>query len=196
MDIANALRGNALFTDFYDYPDEVHRLLSLCEKAMRWSFDRQKKTIGEYDGGWLTGFGVWLPGNSAGHISEDASVMCSPQTYLEFGRPYTERFCSAHDNVLIHLHGAGRHVFKEIVSIPQFTCVELTHDPNNPSGMELFKKYESILSNKTVMLGLSKAEFTENRDFLKSKKVIINYYADSIEDAAVMIEEVRSLYPA
>jgi hypothetical protein len=34
LDLANALRGNALFTDFYDYPDEVAALLDLCTEAI------------------------------------------------------------------------------------------------------------------------------------------------------------------
>ena len=193
MDMANALRGNDLFTDFYDYPDEVHKLLALCEKAVNWSFENQQKIIDELDGGWLTGYSVWMPGKSAGHISEDASVMCSSRMYREFGRPYTGHFCTGYDNVLIHLHGAGEHVFPDIVSIPQCTCVELTNDPNCLRGMELFRKYETILDNKIVVLHLTRDEFEENREFLKYKKIIMDYTAESVDDARSMIESVRSL---
>jgi hypothetical protein len=194
MDMANALRGNALFTDFYDCPGEVHRLLSLCEGAMRWSFEHQKKYAHQIEGGWITGYSVWLPGNSAGHISEDASVMCSPDMYRQFGRPYTEKFCAAHDQVLVHLHGLGRHAFPGIAGIPQFGCVEISNDPNAPRGMELFKRYEKILENKTVMLHLNREELEENREFLGSKKIIINCTADSLEEARGVITLVRALH--
>jgi hypothetical protein len=63
MDMANALRGNTFFTDFYDYPDELNRLLALCKKAMLWSFDHQRKIVGALEGGYITGFSVWMPGN-------------------------------------------------------------------------------------------------------------------------------------
>jgi hypothetical protein len=40
---------------------------------------------------------------------------------------------------------------------------------------------------------MNKDEFMENREFLKSKKIIIDYAADSIEDAGAMIKEARGL---
>ena len=193
MDMANAIRGNEFFSDLYDYPIEVHRLLGICEKAMHWYFEHQKKIIGELEGGWLTGYSVWMPGNSAGHVTEDASVMCSPAMYREFGRPYMERFCAAHDHVLIHLHGAGKHAFPDIISIPQFSIVEFTNDPKSPSGMELFKEYEELLKDKIILLHLNRKEIEENRDFLKDKKLIINYFAESVDDAMSMIKSLRSL---
>ena len=193
MDMANAMRGNDFFSDFYDYPNEIHRLLAICENGMHWYFEHQKKIVGELDEGWLTGFSAWMPGNSAGHVSEDASVMCSPVTYREFGRPYMERFCAAHDHVFIHLHGAGKHAFPDIISIPQFTIVELTNDPNSTSGIELLKDYEELMEGRIIMLHLSRKEIEENRDFLKTKKVIITYFAESIDDAKSMISSLRSL---
>ena len=193
MDMANAIRGNVFYSDLYDYPDEVRRLLSVCEKGMRWYFEHQKKIVGELGGGWLTGYSVWMPGSSAGHVTEDASVMCSSEMYREFGRPIMEQFCAGLDNVLIHLHGAGKHAFKDIVSIPQFTVVEFTNDPKHPSGMQLFREYENILSDKIVMLHLTRKEIEENREFLRTKKVIIEYAAESVLDAGAMIKTVRSL---
>ena len=194
LDMANAIRGNVIFTDMYDYSDELKKLLDICEKGLRWYFEHQKKNSGELDGGWISGYSVWMPGNSAGHLSEDATVMCSPAMYREFGKSYTERFCAAHDNVMIHLHGAGRHAFKEIAGIPQFTIIELTNDPKSPGGIELFKEYENIFENKIIMLHLTGKEFEENRNFLASKKIIVDYAARSVEDAAAMIKSVRDLH--
>jgi hypothetical protein len=194
MDMANALRGNDLFTDFYDYPEEVERLMALCVKAIKWSFEHQRRIVGELEGGFLNGFSVWEPGNSAGHISEDASVLCSPELYRKFGRPYTADLCSSYDSMFIHIHSAGKHAIPDIVSIPQFICVELSNDPNAPRGIEVFKEYEKVLENKIVMLHLNREEFEDNRSFLASKKTIIDYNASSPEDAKSMTEMIRSLY--
>jgi hypothetical protein len=194
MDMANALRGNDLFTDFYDYPEEAERLIAFCGKAVNWSFEHQRSIAGELEGGFLSGFAVWMPGNSAGHISEDASVLCSPELYRRFGRPYTEELCASYDGMLIHIHSAGRHAIPDIVSIPQFTCVELTNDPNAPRGIEVFREYEKALENRIVMLHLTREEFERNRPFLESKKIIIDYSAASGEDARSMLEAVRGVY--
>ena len=193
MDMANAVRGNDFYSDMYDYPDEVRRLLNICEKGMHRYFEMQKRISGELDGGCLSNYSVWMPGNSAGHITEDATVMCSPQMYREFGRPYTEQFCAAYDHVLIHLHGAGKHAFNDIICVPQFAVVEFTNDPKYLPGIELFREYEKLLENKIVMLHLTRKEFEQNREFLKSKKIIIDYAAETIEDAVTIIKSARKM---
>ena len=195
MDMANALRGNEIFSDFYDCPDEVHKLLALCVKAIDWSFENQMKIIGknENDGGFISYYSAWMPGKSAGHFSEDASVMCSVPMYNEFGRPYTEKFCAGYDNTMVHLHGAGKHAFAEILSVPNCNFVELTNDPKHSRGMELLKEFEPLFEGKTVVLHLNRDEFDANREFLKTKKVIIDYAAVSVEDAVSMVKAVRSL---
>jgi hypothetical protein len=192
LDMAMTLRGmNTFLTDVYDYPDELNRLLAFSVKAIKWSFENQRKIVGQLEGGYISGMSVWLPGNSAGHISEDASVLCSPDIFRTFGRPYTVELCAAYDNMLMHLHGAGKHVFADIVSIPGINCVELSNDPNCPGGMELLKQYEKIFENKAVLLHLNRKEIEENRRFLASKKVIIDYNASSPEDAKSMVEMIR-----
>jgi hypothetical protein len=193
MDMAMVIRGDAFFTDFYDYPEEVKRLMALCTRAIKWSFENQRKIVGPLDGGYITGFSVWLPGDSAGHISEDATVMCSPEIYREFGRPYTAELCSSYDNMQMHLHSVGPHAFADIVSIPGISCVELSNDPNCPTGLELFKQHEKIFEGKSVVLHLNRKEIEDNREFLASKKVIIDYQAQSPEDAQSVIQLVRGL---
>ncbi|MDR0450974.1 MAG: hypothetical protein LBH26_06885 [Treponema sp.] len=193
LDMAMVLRGmNNFLTDIYDYPDELNRLLDLSVKAIKWSFENQQKIVGQLEGGYLTGMSVWVPGNSAGHISEDASVLCSPDVYREFGRPYTARLCAAYDNMLMHLHGAGKHAFAGIVSVPGINCVELSNDPNCPGGLELLKEYGDILEGKVILLHLNRKEIEENRSFLASKKLIIDYEASSLEDAKSAVEMVRN----
>jgi hypothetical protein len=190
--MAMVLRGmNNFLTDVYDYPDELNRLLALSVEAIKWSFENQRKIVGQLEGGYINGMSTWIPGNSAGHISEDASVLCSPEIYRKFGRPYTAGLCAAYDNMLMHLHGAGKHAFADIVSIPGINCVELSNDPNCPGGMELLKQYENIFENKVILLHLNRKELEENRSFLASKKVIIDYSASSPADAKSVVEMIR-----
>jgi hypothetical protein len=192
LDMVMVLRGmNNFLTDVYDYPDELNRLLAFSVKAIKWSFEHQRKIVGQLEGGYISGLSVWLPGNSAGHVSEDASVLCSPDVFRKFGKPYTGELCAAYDNMLMHLHGAGKHAFADIASIPGINCVELSNDPNCPGGVELLKQYEDIFENKAVLLHLNRKEVEENRRFLASKKVIIDYSASSLEDAKSMVETIR-----
>ena len=78
-DVANAVRGNDLFFDVFDSPDEVIKLADFCAGAMNYYFSRQQSACGMINGGYITGFDIWLPGNSVGQLSEDASCICHPK---------------------------------------------------------------------------------------------------------------------
>ncbi|MGN0994581.1 MAG: hypothetical protein ACI4PD_05605, partial [Butyricicoccus sp.] len=62
-DLVNFIRGNEMFTDLYDYPDEMHALLARCTQAERWFLDEQSKVVGSFEGGIINGFGFWMPQN-------------------------------------------------------------------------------------------------------------------------------------
>jgi hypothetical protein len=191
MDIANALRGNDLFTDFFDYPEEVKRLMEFCSKAVEWTMSRQMKAIGPLEGGYLTGFDVWLPGKSMGHLSEDAAALCSPSIYEVFGLPYTKSLCASYDNVLMHVHSKGKHCLKLIASIPEITCIEISSDPKSPRAIEIYKAMADQLKDKVVVVALTKEELKENVEFLKSVKTIIRYVAEDVDDARNTVQYVR-----
>jgi len=195
MDVANALRGNELFTDFYDYPDEVHKLMDFCTKAVQWTLDRQKKIVGELEGGVITGFDIWLPGNSIGQLSEDASTMCSPEIYRKFGLPYTKRLVNLYDHAFVHTHALGKHNIPVIAEIDKFAVIEISSDPNTPRAIEVYKELSECLKGKIIVVQLTYDEIIDNLDFLKDRKTIIWYTAEDIDDARRTIELVRRELP-
>lgn len=191
MDIANALRGNDLFTDFYDYPEEVHKLMEFCTEAARWTLTRQKAAAGTIGGGVITGFEVWLPGNSIGHLSEDASALCSPAIYQEFGKPYTTKLCKDFDHAFVHTHALGKHSIGDIAAVPNMDYIELSSDPNCPRAIEIYKSLKDKLEGKTMIIDLTREEIENNIDVLKDGKTIIWYKAESLEDAEDTVKLVR-----
>ncbi|NMA94571.1 MAG: hypothetical protein GX974_00850 [Clostridiales bacterium] len=192
MDIANAVRGNELFVDFYEYPDEVHRLMEFCTDAVKWTLEHQKKTVGQLYGGVITGFDIWLPGNSIGQLSEDASTMCSPDIYREFGLPYTQKLVSEYDHAFMHTHALGKHNIPVIAEMDKINVMEISSDPNRPRAIEIYKDLEKELEDKVVVVQLTYDEIIENLDFLKNKKTIIWYSATDMDDAKRAIKLVRS----
>ncbi len=195
MDIANALRGNELFVDFYECPDKVHELMDFCTKAVQWTLDRQKNVVGKLEGGVITGFDIWLPGNSVGQLSEDASTMCSPEMYREFGLPYTQRLADLYDHVFIHTHALGKHNIPVIAEIHKVDVIEISSDPNTPRAIEIYKELAEYFEDKIVVVQLTYEEILKNLDFLKSRKTIIWYSARDIDDAQRAIELVRRELP-
>ncbi|MBN2852044.1 MAG: hypothetical protein JXQ23_04840 [Clostridia bacterium] len=193
MDIANVVRGNDIFYDIYEEPEMLKELMDFCQKAVLFTLTRQKEIIDVVDGGVITGFGVWLEGNSIGHISEDASTMISPEQFSEFGKPYTEKVTSQFDHVFMHVHALGAHNLPLIASIDKIDNIEISNDPNCKRAIEIYKDFEEVLKDKTVIVNLTNQEVKENLEFLKNHKTIIWYDAATVKDAVETVSLVRTL---
>lgn len=129
LDLAHALRGEALFTDFFEEPDQVHRLLAFCTKATIWIARRLQRVIGHYWEGNIAG--AWLPKGTI-CMSEDIASMISPATYARFGRPYTQQVIDAFGHGQIHTHSLGLHAIPEITQLAHLVGVQVSDDPNTP----------------------------------------------------------------
>jgi hypothetical protein len=195
LDLANALRGNDLFTDFYDSPGEVHRLLEFCTKACSFYLAHQKRVVPDLAGGTLSGCYVWLPGNAVGHLSEDASVLCSPAQYREFGRPYTARVVAPFDHAFMHLHTAGVRTFPDILSIDRIDFIELANDPNTPRGIEICRRNPALFAGKVVKLFVTFDEIQTHLDYLRQAKTVLFCTVADREEGRAALDCVRRELP-
>lgn len=193
MDIANMARGNEMFYDFYEYPDEFHEFLDFCAKAARFTLTKQAEAAGKYMGGIITGFDVWLPGNSTGHLSEDASVMISPNQFREFALPHTNKITAGFDHVFMHTHSAGSHNIPEIAKIDNLDYLEISNDPNAPRSIEIYKEIADKLEDMTIVVSTTIDEIKDNIEFLAGKKTILWYDAKTLKDAEEAISIARSI---
>lgn len=193
MDIANVIRGNDLFYDFYENPDELKKLMTFCSDAALFTLKKQLKLIDRVDNGIITGFDIWLPGNSIGHISEDASTMISNAHYREFGRPYTERITEQFEHAFMHIHSLGAYILPDIVTIKNIDYIEISNDPNSSRAIEVYKGYEQLLRDKVTVVLLTHDEIKDNKEFLKRNKTIIWYEATDEQDALKTIDIVREI---
>lgn len=127
LDVANLLRGNDIFTDYYEYPDELKRLLDLAVPAITENITNIQNAIYNPHGGSLA-FGKWIPKGTV--LLEDAADLSSPSQYLEFGSPYTTRVINTLGGAYIHHHSLAPHQYKNIASLPLVTVEQISSDPN------------------------------------------------------------------
>lgn len=194
MDIANMARGNEMFYDFFEYPDELHEFLDFCASAARYTLSKQAEAAGSYMGGIITGFDVWLPGNSTGHLSEDASVMISPDQFREFALPHTNKITAGFDHVFMHTHSAGSHNIPEIAKIDNVDYLEISNDPNAPKSIEIYKQLADQLKDMTIVVSTTIEEIKGNMEFLADKKTILWYDAKTLKDAEEAVSLARSIF--
>lgn len=187
LEMANTLRGNDFFYDFYEEPEELKVLLDYCADALIWNYEKQIEAAGNVFGGVVTGFGEWLPGRGLGHVSEDTTTMISVELFEEFGRPRTERVYRQFDKVFLHMHALSERCLASAASMPNICLMELSSDPNTDRAVEVFKRNRECLSNVIPVLRLTREEILTNMDLLKEQKTVVWYDALSMEDAKDMV---------
>ena len=196
MDIANAVRGNDLFYDLYDDPEEAKAFLDFCADAAAWTFENQRPLATEVRGGYVSGMGTWMPGRAIGHLSEDASCLCSPRMYEEFGLPFTARLVSGYDYAELHVHSLGRACIPLFARMEKIGTFQLSDDPNQPGALEVYREYAPCLEGRTALLDMTAREARENIGFLKGRRTIVNLLAASLEEAREIIDLARQMNEA
>ena len=191
LDLANIVRGNELFYDFYDDPDQVHQLLDFCVKATRFYFDAQDRDVPAYLGGKISGFDVWLPGRSIGHLSEDTSCLCSQEQYAEFGLPYLEQLVAPYEHALLHTHTLGRKNLPQFASLDKVDVIQISSDPKEPSSFDIFREYSPFLREKVVVIDVAASDLEQHADLIREHRCILWYEARDLTEARWAVDFVR-----
>lgn len=190
LDLAHALRGETLFTDFTDSPEQVHRLMAFCTEAIIWLAQRLRKIHGLCWGGDIAG--AWLyPGTIC--MSEDIACMVSPRTYAEFARPYTQRVIDTFGHGQIHTHSLGLRIIPEITQLRNLLGIHIAEDPNTPKTITkldwLLPRAHQITLNVTG----TPDEVRENYDWItKEYNVIFACMVSDVAEGRDLVKWIRS----
>ncbi len=178
LDLAHSLRGEALFIDFKESPDQVHQLMDFCADAIIWIGSILRKITGENFGGNIAG--AWLkPGTIC--MSEDIACLISPKTYGEFARPYTQKVIHAFGYGQIHTHSLGFRCIPEITKLERLLGVQISDDPNIPRGFDRLEWLLPRANGIPLTVGCTPDELIKNYDPIVSEYNIT--FASVVSDA-------------
>lgn len=189
FDMANALRGNQLFYDFYDDPDKVHELMNISADAIIWLEMELRKLVKPVLGGTISG-SMWLPGG-APFMSEDATDLCSADIYREFGFSYTQKVIDAFGGAYIHHHAKGMHVHSEIAKLNGLKTLEISWDPNCPKPIENLKKIYGWNGDLPLQTRCTVAEVYERIEDLKQGRMVLMLNVTSLDEAREAVKFIR-----
>jgi len=194
MDLANMIRGNDLFYDFYDEPQAVHGLMDFCVAANRAYLDLQTGLTPDYSGGIICGFDIWMPEGSYGHLGEDASCLCSPEQYRQFGLERLRAQIEPYQAVLLHLHSLGRKNIPDFAGLDKVRVIQLSSDPNQPTSLQVYREYQAELHGKIVMLEVDQTDLAEAVEVLQDSRSVLFYQAKTLDEAQQAVNLVRSRF--
>jgi hypothetical protein len=135
FDIAHLVMGHRIYTEIYDNPELVHRLMDVCTDTYI-AFTKAQKTIIGEGNDWHFHSGTKIRGGV--RVCEDSPTNLSPSSYLEFCRPYNERVLAEFGG-WIHYCGDGRHILPHVLSTPGLTAVNF----GNPEKQDLRAVYDA-----------------------------------------------------
>jgi len=188
-DMANALRGNELFYDFYDYPKEVHHLMSICSDAII-RLHRELRRISPLVMGGSAVGGMWIPGE-APSFSEDAPDLCSRELFREFGFKHTQRVIDAFGGAFIHHHAKGEHIHSELALLQGLKVLEMSWDPNCRRPIDHIAEIYKMNGEIPLMTGCTVEDVYQHIDQIKLGRVILMINVENLSQAKEVMEFIR-----
>ena len=128
--IAYQLRGDAIFLDLYDHPEEIKRLLELITETFISVERKYKEILGERNGYRVSFQYLFVPGL---RIAADSDVMLCSEFIEEFEMPYLKRIAGEFGSLAIHYCGnlaTTGYQFADVLSGYEF--VKLIHTQLEP----------------------------------------------------------------
>lgn len=195
LDHANGVLGNALFTEFFEDPENMHRVMEVCWRATLLTFDLQRRYCTEVAGGHVIPAGVWLPGQAIGHLSVDASCLISPGLFEEFEKPYLEQITARTGGAFVHLHMLGRHSFANLCRVNGVLVAAPVDDPNQPALLDSLDEVLAMVGDVPLMLGLRRERLAQDLPKFHGRRAIFSIAANDRDDALALMEEIDRYCP-
>ncbi|MFH0964411.1 MAG: uroporphyrinogen decarboxylase family protein [Planctomycetota bacterium] len=118
---AHLIRGDGIFTDFYDSPDDARELLRKVTDFMILLARKMASRLRETPGWFVDWGGLW---EGAFRICNCSMQMISPEFYRSFVLPEDRRFFEAVGGGRLHYCGRSAAVLREFFAIPGLSCID------------------------------------------------------------------------
>ena len=190
LDMANALRGNQIFLDFYDAPRQVERLLDLCTTAIIALEDLLWPIVGDIAGGTPL-WGSWLPGHCI-MMSEDVANLCKASDYPRWAAPWTQRVIDHYDGALIHNHALGLHDQPYIARLRNLLVLQISEDPNRERPIDHLEELIQTTNGVALQVYCRPDEVEHAVQVARGGRVILQTHADDAATANELVRYVRA----
>ena len=124
--------ATAAYLDIYEHPDELRQLMELGLDFNTRFQEAQMERCGGTEGGSYAMIGEWVPFSKAVAMGVDAYLICSTQTYAEFGFEYQKRLIGHFGHGLMHFHCHRTDLAAEVARLPGLELFQFGGDTRDP----------------------------------------------------------------
>ena len=188
-DMANAIRGNEIFTDLYDEPERVTALMDFCVKAAIWMEDSIHKITGDVNGGSVTA-NCWFEGR-APYISLDFNDLCAPQQFRDFDFIATQKILDYYQSAFIHHHMKGYHIHADAAKLNHLKLLEISWDPGLRKPVELLPEILEMHDGLPLMVRCTAQDVYAHINDLKKGRVVIMLNIGNLDEGKEVMRFIR-----
>lgn len=145
FDVAHLVMGHKIYTEIYDNPARVHRLLDITTDAYIRFTKAQKELSKEY-GDYHYHMTHLIRGSI--RICDDAGINISAASYREFSKPYNEKVLSELGGGWVHYCGGGHQILPEVLSSKGVTAINF----GNPEMQDIDAIYKEAASRGVAVV--------------------------------------------
>lgn len=146
FDIAHLVMGSKIYTELYDNPERVHRLLELATDTYIRVTKAQKELIGE---GCDWSYHSQMMSRGGVRVCEDSATNLSAECYRQFPKRYNERVLEEFGGGWIHYCGDGRQILREVLGTRGARGINF----GNPEMQSITDVYALASPSKIPVLG-------------------------------------------
>ena len=188
---AHLVRGDGIFTDFYDDPQAVEALLGLVTDYMIELTEHLKAMIST-DRAWFFDFYAMWKGFA--RISNCSMHMISPEFYRRHVLPQDLRFFQAVGGGRMHYCGSNAEVLPEFFAIPDLSGLDFPSQRHDP-----WRLSEMAPPRLTLMTSPREGDSVMSRllagDWPKKRNIILTTGASSVEAGKDLLSRLRASIP-
>ncbi|MFQ5484538.1 MAG: uroporphyrinogen decarboxylase family protein [Desulfobacterales bacterium] len=145
--IAHAVRGADIFTDMYDDPEFVHRLMEMSTRVYIEITKLFKEVIGEE---LTSGYhGTLYMAQGGVRLCDCDSTLLSPELFAEFSLPYLKRALEPFGGGWLHICGHGNHLLDMYLDVPGIKGINF----GNPESWDYEKVMPRIIEKGKFYYG-------------------------------------------
>jgi len=184
------------YLDVYEHPDELHQLLEIgLDFNVRFQ-EAQMTRISPYADGNFVWLGDWVPFPRAVSLSVDAYVICSVQTYEQFGLEYQRRLIEHFGHGLMHFHCNRTDLAAAVAQLP-LDLFQFGGDTRDPvSAVDRLREMRRAVGPVPIMVSCPLSVFRErlaDRSLLPNVWYTVSGPSDlTVDDANRLMDRVRA----
>lgn len=196
LDFANDLRGNQIFVDMYDAPDELDRLLTRCTDMIIDTANYIREQVPLLT---ETPSGIWGMATSDPDIiviNGDPVDLISTEMGERFNHPHIERIAREAGRVFFHHHTLGVSRVTSVAKMEGMWVQNFIYDPKAPKVLDIIND-DWIAASHRAPIDICQpiteaADIDAVLDTLAPGRFIVHCYCEKLDDVNNLVAKIRS----